>query len=296
MKDFKTIEEQIALLQDRGLSVPEDQLESAKDFLLKNNYYRISGYSLTLRKADVFYNGVTISNLTDIYYFDREMRNLLLWAIEAIEVSIKSVYAYRFSESFGCVGHFDASNFTDANVHRAIIDKANDSAVKKLKHEAYLKHFMLALKEPVPLWAYVDLFTFSDISRLYEISKDDLKRTIANDFGITKNKAGTILSNCLHGLTVVRNFCAHDSRLYNRLFVNKASLSREEFRQLRKDEKGVADNSRLFGYILILRRLLSPKDFLTFSERLRAMCRQRPFVKMKYYGFPDGWERTINTP
>ena len=49
-KDFKTIEEQIEILRSRGLSI-EDEAE-AKDFLLRNNYYRVSGYSLTLRKNE----------------------------------------------------------------------------------------------------------------------------------------------------------------------------------------------------------------------------------------------------
>ena len=51
-KDFKTIDEQIEILRSRGLTI-EDEAE-AKDFLLRNNYYRVSGYSLTLRKNDVF--------------------------------------------------------------------------------------------------------------------------------------------------------------------------------------------------------------------------------------------------
>jgi len=39
-KDFKTIDEQIEILRSRGLTI-EDEAE-AKDFLLRNNYYRVS--------------------------------------------------------------------------------------------------------------------------------------------------------------------------------------------------------------------------------------------------------------
>lgn len=56
-KDFKTIDEQIEILRSRGLTI-EDEAE-AKDFLLRNNYYRVSGYSLTLRKNDVFAKSAT---------------------------------------------------------------------------------------------------------------------------------------------------------------------------------------------------------------------------------------------
>ena len=62
-KDFKTIDEQIEILRSRGLTI-EDEAE-AKDFLLRNNYYRVSGYSLTLRKNDVFAKSATFQNIED---------------------------------------------------------------------------------------------------------------------------------------------------------------------------------------------------------------------------------------
>ena len=63
----------------------------AKEFLLKNNYYRISGYSLTLRNHDIFYPGTTFQNIVDIYNFDRILRNILAKYLEIIEVTIKSI-------------------------------------------------------------------------------------------------------------------------------------------------------------------------------------------------------------
>lgn len=44
MKDFKTIDEQLALLRSRGLIIPNE--EKARLYLLTNNYYNIvNGYS-----------------------------------------------------------------------------------------------------------------------------------------------------------------------------------------------------------------------------------------------------------
>lgn len=41
-KDFKTIDEQIEIPRSRGLSIEEEA--EAKDFLLQNNYCRVSGW------------------------------------------------------------------------------------------------------------------------------------------------------------------------------------------------------------------------------------------------------------
>lgn len=72
-KDFKTIEEQLEILRSRGLTINDES--RAKDFLLHNNYYRISGYSLTLRKNNVFSKSATFQNIVDIYHFDHELRH-----------------------------------------------------------------------------------------------------------------------------------------------------------------------------------------------------------------------------
>ncbi|MCD8049057.1 MAG: Abi family protein, partial [Clostridia bacterium] len=71
-KLFKTIDEQLNILKSRGLNVSDDN--AAKEFLKYNNYYRISGYSLTLRVHDRFYPNATMQNIIDIYNFDRDLR------------------------------------------------------------------------------------------------------------------------------------------------------------------------------------------------------------------------------
>ena len=42
-KDFKSLDEQLAILKSRGLKIADT--DKAKHFLYRNNYYRISGYA-----------------------------------------------------------------------------------------------------------------------------------------------------------------------------------------------------------------------------------------------------------
>ena len=117
-KDFKTIDEQIVILQSRSLTI-EDEAE-AKKFLLQNNYYRVSGYSLTLRKNDVFVKSATFQNIEDIYNFDHEFRHIILHHIETIEVQIKSIYTYEFTRVYGPFGYLNSKNFTDQLKHKKL--------------------------------------------------------------------------------------------------------------------------------------------------------------------------------
>lgn len=123
-----------------------------------------------------------------------------------------------------------------------------------------------------------------------EEAKDFL---IKNNYYRIHNNAAQVLSNYLHGITIVRNLCAHDSRLFNRLFIRKPDLNKREQELLNKDLNGNPDNSKLFGYILIIKRLLTDSEFDEFKSRIQELCKKYPFVDMRYYGFCDNWENAI---
>lgn len=289
-KEFKTIDEQISLLEGRGLSIPDH--EQAKDFLLRNNYYRVSGYSLTLRSHDVFNPAAAFQNIVDIYNFDHELRHILLQYLESIEVAVKAVYSYEFTKRHGASGYLDASHFSDAAKHQEIMDKAEKQKTSRLPHEAYLKHFVEDLNQDIPLWAYVDLLTISDISFLYSISETDVQDAVALSFGLTTHGA-KILGKSMHSLTIIRNLCAHGSRLYNRVFEQKPWLSKKEKKILRLNDDGSVDNAHLFGFILLMRCLMKADEFASMKAEIAALTQNYPFVSMRYYGFPDEWETLL---
>lgn len=286
-KEFKTIDEQINLLKSRGLIIENESL--AKEFLLKNNYYRISGYTLTLREKDVFYKGITLENVIDIYEFDKNLRNILLYKLEIIEVQIKSIYAYEFAQHFSPLDYLNENIFTNSEKYREIMKKTNEQKAIRLKHEAYLQHYENELHEELPIWVYVDLLTFSDISNLYEISEEKFKTAVAVHYNLNYTKSSKIIAGYLHHLSNIRNLCAHGSRLYNRLFIRKPNLNKKELSLLRKDKKGFPDNTHLYGFFFILKRLLSEEEFNQVKESIITLQKKYRFVDMRYYGFGANW-------
>ena len=289
-KGVKTIDEQLDILIERGLSIPNR--EQAAEFLLQNNYYRVSGYSLTLRRHDEFSKNATFQNIIDIYEFDHELRNVLLKYIENIEVTIKSIYAYEFSKVYGPYGYLDLSNFTSEKIYRKTISKAEEQKNSRHPHEAYLKHFIDDLHEDIPLWAYVDLLTIADISFLYMISPKAIKDTVALSMGI-KHSGAKLLGGFLHKMTILRNLCAHGGRLFNRLFEQKPKLSKDEEALLRIKPNGTKDIEHLYGFIMIMKRLLPKSNFALMKLEIEKLTIKYPFVKMRYYGFRDDWKKVL---
>lgn len=290
-KSFTTIEQQIAILKSRGLSIPDE--EKAKEFLIRNNYYRVSGYSLTLRSHDVFYPSTNFQNIIDIYEFDHMLRHVLLKYISIIEVTVKAVYSYEFTKAHGPIGYQNSVFFSNPNEYTRIITKANEQKKRRHSHEAYLKHFIDELNQEVPLWAYVELLTISDISCLYSISEESIKAAVANTMGLKSRNGSELLGKFMHSMTIIRNLCAHGSRLYNRLFEQKPSLNKRDFNLLRELPDGTRDNSHLFGFVLIAKRLLNSDEFASMKSDIKVLKNKYPFVDMKHYGFCDDWENLL---
>ncbi len=290
-KGFKTVEEQLDILRSRGLTI-NDEVQ-ARDFLLRNNYYRISGYSLTLRKNDVFSKSATFQNIIDIYHFDHELRHILLQYLEVIEVQMKSIYAYEFAKVHGPTGYLDEIFFTNKTKHQEIISKADQQKNQRLPHEAYLKHFVNDLQQNIPLWAYVDLLTISDISFLYSISEQPIKDSVARSFGLTMNRGTAILGSYMHSMTIIRNLCAHGSRIYNRLFEQKPSLNKKEKALLRKNSNGEIDNAHFYGFLFVMKRILPANKFSEMKNSIISLTRKYPFVRMDYYGFRNDWQQKL---
>lgn len=290
-KEFKTVDEQLEILRARGLTIDDDT--TAKDFLLRNNYYRISGYSLTLRKNNVFSKSATFQNIIDIYEFDRELRHIILTYIEIIEVQMKSIYVYEFTRVHGATDYLNDSFFTDKDKYKKIINKANQQKRQRLRHEAYLKHFVNDLNQDIPLWAYVDLFTISDISILYSISERPIKDAVAHTFGLTMKTGSKILGRHMHSMTIIRNLCAHGSRIYNRLFEQKPSLNKREKSLLMENANGQIDNAHFYGFLFVMKRLLPPDNFNKMKNSIIALTKKYPFVRMDYYGFRDDWQQEL---
>lgn len=289
-KEFKTLDEQIAILEGRGLQIPDK--ECAKSFLQRNNYYRISGYSLTLRTHDVFSKRATFQNIIDIYEFDQNLRHIILKYIEIIEVTFKSIYSYEFTKVYGATGYLDSTNFTNASVYNNIMQKAETQKKSRLPHEAYLKHFINELHIDIPLWAFVDLLTISNISLMYKISPSAVKISVANSLGL-KIRGDKLVERFMHQMTIIRNLCAHGGRLYNRLFEQSPWLNRKELGLLIKEANGTVDNAHLYSFILVMKRLLKEDEFSEMKSEIIKLTKVYPFVNMRYYGFRADWKTVL---
>ena len=83
-KPWLSYADQVQLLRQRGLTVPDPQ--AAEEFLSHLNDYRFSGYCLAFEYGrHSFHTGTTFDDTLAAYHVDLTLRDLLTEALEVVE-------------------------------------------------------------------------------------------------------------------------------------------------------------------------------------------------------------------
>ena len=101
-KTFKTIDEQITILQSKGMII--DDVNHVRSVLLRENYFFINGYRHLFLKSEVdrsFIAGTNFRELHALFHFDRQIRNIVFKNVLIIENNIKSIFSYQLSKKYG---------------------------------------------------------------------------------------------------------------------------------------------------------------------------------------------------
>jgi len=293
VKQFKTVDEQIDILKERGLLV-DDEAETRK-VLASISYYRLSAYTLTLRNDDRFYGNVHFSDVMQIYYFDMELRAALMYLLESIEVSMRTYIGYYHARKYGALGYYDEKSFDDPIRFRKFEDDYKKAIEEYGDKEAFVKHHNDVYGGQFPIWVLVELLTLGTLSRLFKNLTIELRSEICRDhYGLIND---SYIGNWLQACTILRNICAHRGRLFNRKIPFSIKLDNKDKRFLRK--KGIDINTaskQLFVYLMVIHKIVPDKAVWdTFSKKLIELEKKYPFVRLDYYGFTDDWKSVLET-
>ena len=188
-KIFKTINEQIEILESRGLIV--EDYDRAKEILLRENYFFLNGYRhLFMQNArdDKYIDGTTFDELYGVFTFDRRIRNIFFKNILVIENNIKSIMSYQLSKKYGFKDrdYLNPKNFNqDPLKSRQVKDVLNKMKrqirVNGTKHSATL-HYINNYGY-IPLWILVKVLSLGIVSEFYSILTVEDQTEIAAYFG-----------------------------------------------------------------------------------------------------------------
>lgn len=204
-----------------------DDPASAEFYLQHLNYYRLSAYWLPFEATHnphEFRPGTRFDDVLNLYVFDRNLRLLVLDAIERIEVSVRGQWAYQLAHHHGPHAHLDISLAARPYLWEINIAKLRQEVERS--DEVFIKHLQNNYSEPLPpVWAVCEVMSLGLLSRWYgNLKPMQTRRAIASTYGLDEK----VLGSWLHHLAMVRNTCAHHSRLWNREFTITPLLPRSK--------------------------------------------------------------------
>lgn len=291
-KPFKSIDEQLSLLSDRGLII--DDPTYAKHILTHYNYYRLSGYTLTLRKKDKFYPGITFNDIMQIYNFDYDFKYMLLSMLEHIEISLRTHIAYVLGQqdkniNHGTVSYLNKANYASA-VHFEQMQPEFRSARADNRNEAFIKHHNTKYNGVLPVWVFVETLSFGTLSRLFASLDVAIKKEICDEY--YKGIRYTYIENWLQALVVLRNLCAHHSRVYNRGLSSVPKFSSHDLERLKSFGYQANEiGKKVFFALLIMDRIFDDNNITKkIINNMDKLTQTYPFVNLKHYGFKSNWK------
>jgi abortive infection bacteriophage resistance protein len=281
LKPPKTFEEQLEILQSRGLKV--GNYDKAIEILKRVNYYRFTAYTLTFKQDDVFFPGTTFELIYRHYDFDARLRNLLMEIIEYIEISFRTHIAYLIAHKYGALGHEDSNNFKNEENHKDFMNDLQE-CISSSK-DPFVLHHKDKYKGKFPVWVALEVLTFSTLSKLYKNLKLSDQKKISRDYYGSFHPEE--VSSWLFSLSIVRNRCAHYSRLFNQTYQIKPRLTKEAH------SAGVKPFT-LFATIYVCKFLITDRHiWRNWVTELEGLIVNYPEIDLNYIGFTEDWHALL---
>ena len=314
----------IKILIDRGLTIDETEEIEIKSYIRKIGYFRLSGYFGPLQsEKDKFKDSTHFHDIIRLYRFDKELKFLTFKALERVEIQLRALLTDTYSIAHTSFWYADKELFEekmekvtiskcfledgelierntqiDISLYDALINEISTS-VRKTEHSEFMRKFIdkYSADSPIPSWMIMESISFGKLSRLYALLKpSEEKKFIANQFGAVTTD---YLVSWLHALVVLRNICAHHSRLWNR------KIGKDIKMPTRKSNKFISDFNeenlrKYYGVSSCLLKIFNENDktFMDYYKNKIHILFKKYDIDPCALGFPENfqndkiWQRT----
>ncbi|EPL7294067.1 Abi family protein [Klebsiella pneumoniae] len=260
-KPHKEYRQQLELLLSRGMVIHDSQRAMRK--LSQVGYYRLSGFWYTSRiirtsdeglsfRSDDFLPGTSFEQAYDLYLFDKKLRMLMMDALERIEIHIRSVIAHE-------VGRYDPLAYRkESYINQRLLNDGRNgkpSTFEKWRNKLDLKiqdsrdeciMWHLSQQKEIPFWVAVETWDFGQMSKYYAMLNGGMQAKIIKRLQLDNKQTLTKWLQCLN---LLRNRCAHHSRIWNRKHAVVPIPKSVFFDELKIDARA---SERLYSAICIM--------------------------------------------
>jgi len=306
-KPFTTLDEQINLLTDRGVTV--NNIEDAKKKLLKASYYRvINGYAKYIQSSNVFIDGATFEDIFQIYVFDKKIKNVFFQYILKTECILKSYITYIFSKNHKeKYSYLQPNNFSDEDIFAT--SELNLKLARVIKNKSKNRngniYHYITHHDYVPFWVLVNHLDFGTIENFYKLmlpqEKNEVAKLFSDYFFSNYNRRIFITPEEIESFVFLireaRNVVAHDERLMG----FKCRKHAKYLTVVHNDVFGINSNSarnNVFNLYMIMHIFLDNGEYYRLTNILdKTISKAGKQIKcidvkklLDTYGIPEGYD------
>ncbi|MHB0928019.1 MAG: Abi family protein [Candidatus Nanopelagicales bacterium] len=275
VKPWLSLDEQVALLQGRGLIVSD--AAACRTFLQRIGYYHLSGYGRYFqvdpaRGDNSFRSGTRFEDISELQVLDSQLRHVCLGPLADVELSLRTGFAYRFAELFRAPGAlWHSTSFSTAGSSTTPIHELVLADLDKAKLPFIIRHRNSRGQYPdLPVWVAVEALSFGTLSRAIEhCAEADVRKHLANDLNVAQQG----FSSQIRAFVTLRNACAHNNRLWNDVARIQASVPNNLLHRAKKRVGNFNSNSQYQVLVALAQFLSGPakaQEFMSDVDQLLA--------------------------
>jgi abortive infection bacteriophage resistance protein len=286
-KPHRNIEQQVALLQQRGMQGDPLEMEA---YLRRINYYRLSGYWYPFKtNNEQFQANTDFATIRMHYEFDHKLRLVVAEAVEHFEITLRTQFAYHHALQHGAFAYVDQQNsLPGLSATKFVEFQEKRKEELSRSQEEFIKHFLTKygdVHHAPPLWSAIEIMSLGSVVVLYRGATHRVKQAVANYFRIPSK----VMESWALTLLAIRNICAHHARLWNRHLGVKPLIPRAD-NSPHWHKPIPISNQKIFGIATILLYCMQHIDpQSTWPYRLIQLLQQATPQMLVSMGFPKDW-------
>ncbi|MBR3628415.1 MAG: Abi family protein [Elusimicrobia bacterium] len=204
-------EAKIEQLKNYNVNFDNTDMDFARQFL------KVESFSFVLEYAKYAKKEMSFDELVDIFYKDRELRNAMFSIIDVIETHLKTISAELLTKK----DPFFYKNNPESYFEEHCINKVKEIIEKSIKKniinstEEHIVYYQKYKEFPyLPFWSMIKYLSLGEVYSLYTSLNPFLQASICRNYKMNPATFGIWLRD----LSLVRNLCAHNQRLWKRKF------------------------------------------------------------------------------
>ena len=291
-KEFLSVSQLIQKLKDAGMII--DSQDDAAKALTTIGYYRLKGYSFQLIDP-VTQNYVQDTKLSDVlklYHFDSELSHLIFGFLSQIEIALRARLVNAFQMKQDALILNDSSAFS----YKERYWKNQGSVASEISrsNDVFIKHNFDNHDGAIPIWASVEVMSFGTLSKIIKNLKTGNQSVFSklvydyrfkNVHGNMVNPTKDMFTSWIHAVSIMRNVCAHNGRIYNRSISTRPELI---------DLDRINPQPRYYGLyqVFLSMKYLRPSDeaWEKFMDEFKSLLQEYLGIyEVSRMSFPSDW-------